>query len=715
MQIDPGNREFIVGIKAVEDNRQSLFLTGKAGTGKTTFLKYFREKTRKEYAILAPTGIAAINAGGVTIHSFFHIAPSIFVPGDPRLRLKASPDDKDRRTIYSEFKYNKEKKELLANLEIIIIDEISMVRCDLLDVIDALLRAFGGGDPNLPFGGKQMLFIGDGFQLPPVVTGEDHDILGRFYESPFFFSAKAFKAKYPSFLELKKIYRQAGDQVFIDLLNRIRVGETREEDIKVLDRKYFPDFDFNANNYVYLGTHKAQVDTTNQARLKALPSKLRIFKGQITGKFPEKDRPAKYELHLKEGAQVMFVKNESSGRYYNGLIAQIKSIDDSRIIVVKKNVEEIVVEQVTWEKIRYRWDKIEKKVKEEIEGTFTQYPLKLAWAITVHKSQGLTFEEVYADVRDAFAEGQVYVALSRCTSLRGLKLNRQIPLKAIKVSQAVIDFYRLMQGYHLPIPADPQIVKFELDKTMVSNGESVTVTWDVKGNEKVELLPFGIVEGAAYQFRPVKEITLQLVVTNSLGIQVRSQLLLIEVDKTPPNISYFKTDFNYVFEDAPFTINWQVENAHKIVITPQAANVQYGPRGKEVRQIEEDTAFTLVATSYYGVEAQEQLTVCVLPLPIIEKILIPIPTVTNDLKVQLKTPQIANIAINTEGLKGALQVPTITRIGLNSELLSRPKFYVDRPSPLISRGVFSGLLGSFKKHIDRLIAEVVSQKRKPYE
>lgn len=443
MKLDTSNREFNLAVDFINHSNRSLFLTGKAGTGKTTFLKYIKENTDKKMAIVAPTGIAAVNAGGTTIHSFFQIKPSLYTPNDKRLRYKAIDGDADRSTIYDHFKYFKRTKELLREIDILVIDEISMVRCDLLDVISRLLKTFGDGNPILPFGGKQILFIGDAFQLPPIARRDDWNILSRFYESPFFFSSHSFKELDPIFIELQKIYRQS-DQVFIDILNRVRIGSTTAEDIKRLnDNISSSNFDFGAEEYVYLGSHNKPVNRTNEEKLQSLKSQLFNYIAEVSGSFLSKDMPTLQTLKLKKGAQVMFVKNDSGEhrRYYNGKIGKVVELDDDSIKVKFSNGEEINVEKTVWYKIKYEWNDKKKEIEETIIGSFTQYPLKLAWAITIHKSQGLTFERVYADLPDSFSEGQVYVALSRCTSLEGLKLKRKISRKCIITSNEVLNFY----------------------------------------------------------------------------------------------------------------------------------------------------------------------------------------------------------------------------------------------------------------------------------
>jgi hypothetical protein len=438
-ELDKENVQFNAAMEFVLKTEKLVYLTGKAGTGKTTFLKTLLKKSEKNSVVLAPTGVAAINAGGQTIHSFFQIKPALYIPGDRRLRTVADPFEEDKSTIYENFRYFKNKLELFAGLELLIIDEVSMVRCDLLDVIDRLLRVFRKNEFE-PFGGVQVLLIGDAYQLAPITRPDEWNILREFYATPYFFGSKVIQENKPFYIELKKIYRQ-NDKQFISLLNKIRTNDVDYDDLEALNTKYDASFS-NYSNHIILATHNAIVENTNNKRLADLETSVKIYEASVTGTFTENNFPGDKLLQLKEGAQIMFTKNDKSKRFYNGKIAKIKKLEDNKITIETDGKKNIVIERETWENIKYKWNETERKIEEEITGTFKQFPLRLAWAITIHKSQGLGFENVIVDAGASFTAGQVYVALSRCTSFDGLVLRTKIPRRAIFTDHQVLEFSR---------------------------------------------------------------------------------------------------------------------------------------------------------------------------------------------------------------------------------------------------------------------------------
>ncbi|GAC1448822.1 MAG: helix-turn-helix domain-containing protein [Chitinophagaceae bacterium] len=442
LQTDDSNTIFKLAADFVNNTSRHVFLTGKAGTGKTTFLKYIKEHTTKHAVVIAPTGVAAINAGGVTMHSFFQLPFGPFIPGTNRGFADDNHNVSDKHTLFKNIRFSTDKRELLEQLELLIIDEISMVRADMLDAMDTILRHFRKR-LHLPFGGVQVLYIGDMYQLPPVVPNNEWDILHAYYESPFFFSAQVITAAPPLYIELKKIYRQ-NEQQFIDVLNRVRNNQVSENDFKLLNNRYQSDFiPSEAEKYITLSTHNKRADAINAAELEKLPGKVMVFNGTVTGDFSDKALPTEMSLHLKEGAQVMFIKNDSGTdrKYFNGKLATIKKINKDEIVVLANNDdEELRVEKETWRNLRYSYQKESDSIIEEELGSFTQYPIRLAWAITIHKSQGLTFDKAIIDAGASFAAGQVYVALSRCTSLQGLVLLSKLYPSAIATDERVMAF-----------------------------------------------------------------------------------------------------------------------------------------------------------------------------------------------------------------------------------------------------------------------------------
>ena len=436
-KMDETNPMFNLAVELVNYSSRNIFLTGKAGTGKTTFLRYIRDNCPKQLAVVAPTGVAAINAGGVTIHSFFQLPFSPFVPA-----LAGSDNNSQTTNVHAlleQLRLNRDKQKLIRGLDLLIIDEISMVRCDVLDAIDTVMRHIRHRRSER-FGGAQVLFIGDMFQLPPVVPDQEWRILSQYYASPYFFDSKVLEQEPPVYIEFDKIYRQTEEQ-FIRLLNQVRNNEMDEQAFEVLETRFKPDFRRSKNDgYIILTTHNRKADAINELELGKIYSPLYTFDAQVNGEFSEKLYPADERLYLKIGAQVMFIKNDTEKirRYYNGKIGVLKRIESDKLYVLCPDVnEEIEVKRETWENIRYGLDKKTGKVVGDVLGEFSQYPLRLAWAITIHKSQGLTFEKAIIDAGEAFAPGQVYVALSRCTSLEGLILQTRIFKSSLSIDTRI--------------------------------------------------------------------------------------------------------------------------------------------------------------------------------------------------------------------------------------------------------------------------------------
>ena len=431
--IDLDNLEFQNAWNLIRNTRRSVFLTGKAGTGKSTFLKYICAKTSKEHVVLAPTGIAAVNVGGQTLHSFFKIPFKPLLPDDP---------DFSPRRLRKTLRYSAQKVKLIKKLELIIIDEISMVRCDIIDFIDKVLRIYSE-NMREPFGGKQLLFVGDIFQLEPVITRDMRDILRRYYQQFFFFNAKVFGKLGLIPIELRKIYRQT-DSSFIAMLDRVRVSHATASDIQLLNSRFNVNYmEPDEGLVMTLASRRETVDSINDDHMKALKTPEYVFTGVVTDVFPDNDLPTSKELTLKQGAQVIFIRNDKEGRWVNGTLGKVSKIDSDGVEVELENGEGYLLEQEIWENVQYSYDEKEKKVIENVVGTFRQYPIKLAWALTVHKSQGLTFNNIVIDFAGgAFSSGQTYVALSRCTSLEGITLLKPLSQRDIIVNTAIVDFSR---------------------------------------------------------------------------------------------------------------------------------------------------------------------------------------------------------------------------------------------------------------------------------
>ena len=440
----------------IENTNTNIFLTGKAGTGKTTFLRRLKEKSSKRIVVVAPTGIAAINAEGVTIHSFFQLSFAPFIP-DAQYKLKEQ-----------QYRFSKQKIRVIQSIDTLVIDEISMVRADLLDAVDNVLRRFRKN--NLPFGGVQMVMIGDLGQLAPVAKDDEWQMLSRYYDTPYFFSSLALKSTRYAIVELKTVYRQS-DSHFVELLNRVRDNRADDSVLAALNSRYIPNFQPPVEEgYIRLTTHNFQAQQENDRQLALLPGKPYTYEASITGKYPEMLFPTEQTLTLKEGAQVMFVKNDSSAdkAFYNGMLGTVTEINDKNLFVRTKDTGVVIkVEPEQWENTRYDINERTNEITEEVEGTFTQLPVKPAWAITVHKSQGLTFDRAIIDVQRAFTHGQTYVALSRCRTLEGLVLSAPLPMSAI-IRDGAVDDYVSRAAEHTPTEGQIDLLRRDYYLSVIS-------------------------------------------------------------------------------------------------------------------------------------------------------------------------------------------------------------------------------------------------------
>lgn len=444
---DETNRPFQLAASFIHYTGRHIFLTGKAGSGKTTFLRSIVKTVRKKAIVVAPTGVAAINAGGVTMHSFFQLPIGIYAPVNLRSWDLSGTPACDKSALLKNLRLNSIKKKTIEELELLVIDEVSMARADMIDAMDAILRHVRKR-PYESFGGVQLLMIGDLFQLPPVTVQDEWSTLSQFYDNPFFFEAHAFKDMPPLCIELQKIYRQS-DQEFIGLLNRVRNNQVTENDLEWLNSFYKPGFKpAPEDHYITLVSHNHIADSINKKALESLPGKRHEFKAEVEGLFNDNAYPADEVLHLKEGAQIMFIRNDKGEdrKYYNGKIGVVQKISPEGITIsFPGDDNEFLLEKEEWKNIRYRFNEEKKQIEEDELGSFLQYPIRLAWAVTIHKSQGLTFDKAVIDAGASFTAGQVYVALSRLTSANGLVLRSRIERGCIQCNDDVVSFMALME------------------------------------------------------------------------------------------------------------------------------------------------------------------------------------------------------------------------------------------------------------------------------
>ncbi|MCF0191630.1 MAG: AAA family ATPase [Marinilabiliaceae bacterium] len=448
--LDLDNPEFLNVLTLVNTTSSSVYMTGRAGSGKSTFLRYIVRHTKKKTVVLAPTGIAAVNVHGQTLHSFFKIPLSPFALDDVNYA--------DPRRLRERQKFNGDKVKLLKELELIVVDEVSMVRADTLDFVDVVLRTYRR-QPKLPFGGVQLLMVGDAFQLEPVVKREEWDILRRFYKTPYFFGARVFCQIPLIQVELRKVYRQS-EQTFLAMLDRIRMGYATGQDLYSINTRYgnVEKVGYGSRDFVItLCSLRASADSINEEHLAAIDKEEFTYRGEIEGDFPDSIIPTNIELTFKEGAQVVFVRNDQEQRWYNGTLARVEELQEDGVWVRDERRERFFVQPSVWENIKYKYNEEKHQVEEEVIGTYRQLPLKLAWAITIHKSQGLTFDNVNIDLgRGAFACGQTYVALSRCRTLQGITMQQPLRMEDILTNGFVREFARSAN--------DSQLIQSELDK-----------------------------------------------------------------------------------------------------------------------------------------------------------------------------------------------------------------------------------------------------------
>jgi hypothetical protein len=565
----------------VNSTNRHVFLTGKAGTGKTTFLRAIKNNTFKNTIIAAPTGVAAINAGGVTLHSLFQLPFGAFVP-DKYAQITHNEFQKitTPNTLFKGLQLNSVKRKMLIELELLIIDEVSMLRADLLDAIDQVLRTVRR-NRNLPFGGVQVLFIGDLLQLPPVVKDAEWSILKRYYSSPYFFDSVVLRQTPPIVLELDKIYRQANNQ-FIHLLNNLRNNSVTNDDIDLLNQHYQPDYVPQlGDGIIQLTTHNNKADEQNRKMLNSIADNSYFFNAQINGDFNENSYPIDPVLEIKVGAQVMFLKNDPSGqqRFFNGKIGQVASIDQKlgEIVITFPNEHEtIILEKHVWENVRYVLNESTNEIEEKKLGEFIQYPIKLAWAITIHKSQGLTFEKAVIDIGQAFAPGQVYVALSRLTSLEGLILTSKLNTDRLTLDDQIKDFTQykksveeLEQELHKDIYS--YMHQFILQSFDLSNISELiqthTQSYSDKENKSTKAKYHYWAKQLEERFLPLREVANRFSVQlNKLFANPVANTLPLVTERTLAAQSYFQTELTPIFDSI---------KSHKIRLLEEKKIKQY--------------------------------------------------------------------------------------------------------------------------------------------
>ncbi|MEI2271143.1 helix-turn-helix domain-containing protein [Sphingobacterium sp. ML3W] len=646
-QVDRENTAFMQAVAFVNQTNQNVFITGKAGTGKTTFLKYIREHSYKKMAITAPTGVAAMNAGGTTLHSLFWLPFGTFVE-DYELRW----DEQDshiynKSRLFSTIKLTKQRRAILQELELLIIDEVSMVRADTLDAINVILQSVRRD--MRPFGGLQVLFIGDLYQLPPVVKDAEWNILRDHYSSVFFFNAKILRDSPLVMLELNKIYRQQ-DEGFISILNAIRNNQCTSEMLTTLNGYYQQDFvPKEEEQYITLTSHNRNADEINSAKLASLSGKMLNLKAVVKDDFAQGSYPAEETLSLKIGAQVMFIRNDSGDerKYYNGKIGTVKHIDTTQgtvSVTFPDGSDEVTVKRETWENIRYNYDKGQDQIKEEILGTFSQFPLRLAWAITIHKSQGLTFQKAIIDAGTSFAAGQVYVALSRLTSLDGLVLKSIIPSYAIRTDYQVVEFAQRAHSQSSINEILEQCQRNYLGQILM-NG----FRWDgllVETSELLKSMDERNIDGKEQAVQFFQEIVKQLQTQEKVAHKFIVVLYDLLRDKDA-------IDYDLICERSTAAVNWFLPRMDKDLIAALTKHIEeYQIRKRTKKYVDELKAILL---DYK--RKREQLQHCLIIAETLSK-REDFQTAMLDVAAQVKTKEKDELAAQSADEEGAKKLDT---------------------------------------------------------